>query len=407
MISYDEAIALVLKHLTPLPPVEVPLAAAGNRVLAENIPARFDLPPADNSAMDGYAFAHGGLPGDLCLREVGFIPAGDCHSQAVEHGETVRIMTGAPLPAGCDTVIPVEEVEVRDNLVQLLNSPPQGSNVRYRGEELKTGDMVLPAGAPLNSGSIGLLASAGRDRIKVYPAPRVAILSTGDELVELGEQPQPGQIVNSNAHMLAARLREEGYRPQLLGIAHDRGEELEERLRSGLASDLLLTSGGVSVGDRDLVQETLNRLGFEKIFWKVSIKPGKPVLFGRVGRLPVFGLPGNPASSAATYELFARPALRILSGYPDPLAPRIRVRLLDDVRGGGKRQQFIWGQLVIDAGELCLRPTRILSSGQNRSMHGAQALLPVAIGSPDLEAGSRVEVILLRLPAGPLPAAES
>ncbi len=402
MISYDEAVDLVTSHLTSLPPVNVPLAEAGGKILAENIPAEFDLPPADCSAMDGYAFALSGLASSQGLREVGFVPAGSCYSEPVATGEAVRIMTGAPLPPGCDTVVPMEDVVVKDGLVQVPTPPPLGSNVRYRGEEIKTGATVLATGSQLYSGSIGLLAAAGRDHVSVYPAPRVAILSTGDELVELGEKPDSGKIVNSNALMLAARLREEGFLPELLGIARDNRHDLESRLRRGLACDLLITSGGISVGDHDYVQEMLTQLGFEKIFWKVAIKPGKPVLFGRIGTLPVFGLPGNPAASAATYELLVRPALRILAGYHDPLAPRLRVRLLEAVRGGGQRQQFIWGQLVIDNGELCLLPSRIRSSGQNRSLHGAQALLPVAIDSPDLAAGSHVEVILLRLPPGPL-----
>lgn len=307
-------------------------------------------------------------------------------------------MTGAPLPQGCDTVIPIEDVSVHGDNVELKEVPPSGSHVRLRGEELKVGDTVLGAGETLTPGSIGLLASAGKTRVRIHPAPRVGVLSTGDELVELGEHPGPGKIINSNAHLLAARLREEGYQPEMLGIARDCRENLESCMRRGLACDMLITSGGISIGDRDFVQETLTKLGFEKIFWKVAIKPGKPVLFGRIGPMPVFGLPGNPASTAATYELLVRPALRLLSGSRTPLSPRIKVRLLTPVKGGDKRQQFIWGRLFAEAGEIGFQPARIGSSGQNRSLHGAQALLPVAVGSAGFAEGDMVEVIMLRLP---------
>ncbi len=398
MISYDDAIRLVLKHINPLDGIKVPLAEALGRVLAENIPARYDLPPADNSAMDGYAFAHAAVPEDRQLPVAGFVPAGEQHQQPVPPGQAVRIMTGAPLPQGCDTVVPVEEVNVHEDIVELKEVPPPGSHVRLQGEEVKAGDTVLGVGDTITPGSIGLLASAGRARVRIYPAPRVAVLSTGDELVELGEHPGPGKIINSNAHMLAARLREEGYQPEMLGIARDCRENLESCMRRGLACDMLITSGGVSIGDRDFVQETLTKLGFERIFWKVAIKPGKPVLFGHIGSMPVFGLPGNPASTAATYELLVRPALRLLAGSRTPLPPRIKVRLLAPVKGGGKRQQFIWGRLYSEAGEIGFEPARIGSSGQNRSLHGSQALLPVAIDSSDLAAGDRVEVIMLRLP---------
>ncbi len=398
MIRYDEAIELVLNNIDPLEAVKLPLDETVGRILAENVPAKFDLPPADNSARDGYAFAHATLPRNKTLKVVGFVPAGKQFTKAVATGQAIRIMTGAPLPRGCDTVVPLEEIVRKGDSIELERVPAAGSYVRLRGEELKAGATVLSVGAQLTSGSIGLLASAGRSRVKVYPAPRVAVLSNGDELVELGESPGDGKIINSNAHMLAARLKEDGFIPEMLGIARDCRDNLESCLRKGLACDMLISSGGVSIGDRDFVQETLTKLGFEKIFWKVAIKPGKPVLFGHIAKMPVFGLPGNPASTAATYELLVRPALRKLSGHPNPLPPHIRVRLLAPVAGSGNRQQFIWGQLIINDGEICFQPAQNGSSGQNRSLHGAQALLPVPIEGDGFTAGEMVEVIMLRLP---------
>ncbi len=248
-----------------------------------------------------------------------------------------------------------------------------------------------------------MLASAGITQVSVYPQPRVAILSTGDELVELGQVPDNGKIINSNAHLLAACLRQDGFTPILLGIAKDQPGELEERLRLGLDADMLITTGGVSVGDRDLVQQALSDIGFQTIFWKVATKPGKPTLFGLIGRQPVLGLPGNPAASAATYFLYGRPALRILSGHPYPFSPTLKVKLATDLKAGGKRLHFLWGNLNIIDGELQFLPSERQGSGQNRSAVGAQALFPLPIDSPPIVAGEMIEVILLQLPHGQKP----
>jgi molybdopterin molybdotransferase len=247
---------------------------------------------------------------------------------------------------------------------------------------------------------MGLLAAAGIERVRVYPAPRVALLSTGDELVELGEAPGPGQIVNSNFHLLAARLQEEGCVVIPLGIARDNEVDLAERIGRGLQADMLISTGGVSVGDRDHVQETLRTFGFEPGFWRVSIKPGKPVLFGTVKGRPVFGLPGNPAAAAATFELFARPALRRLAGFPGLLQPQLRVTLKSEIDGGEKRQRFIWGSLLEREGRFEFLPSSRQGSGQNRSLQEVQALLPVPGGHAGLAAGAEVEVMLVRLPPG-------
>jgi molybdopterin molybdotransferase len=401
MLSYQEAVEVVVRTVRPLPAEEVGLPEALGRVLAEPVLAGWDLPPADNAAMDGYAFAFAGQQGGAVLAVAGFVPAGQPFEEEVAPGEAVKIMTGAPLPAGCDTVVPIEEVEERDGRIRLARAPRAGQHRRRRGEELCRGEPLLPVGTPIHSGELGLLAAAGIHRLKVHQRPRVALLSTGDELVELGEVPGPGRIVNSNFHLLAARLREEGCEVVPLGIARDRVEELASCIERGLSADLLLSTGGVSVGDRDHVQEALRRFGFELGFWKVAIKPGKPVLFGTAQGTPVFGLPGNPAAAAATFELFVRPALRRLAGHRDLLPPGLRVSLAAEVAGGEKRQRFIWGTLQERQGRYLFTPSSRQGSGQNRSIQGSQALLPVAGGSPPLAAGAEAEVLLLRLPPGP------
>ncbi len=400
MLNYDDAIRIVLDTVTPLEPVEMPLEQAVGHVLAEPVRAQWDLPPANNSAMDGYAFAFADQAEGDALRLVGSAFAGHPLDRRVEAGQAAQITTGAPLPPGTDTVVPVEETEALEGAVRLLKAPKPGQHVRARGEEFHADEELLTPGVELRAGEIGLLASAGISRVRVRPRPRVAILSTGDELVELGQTPGPGQIVNSNLYLLSARLRELGCEPMALGIGRDTPDALAEALGAGLQTDLILSTGGVSVGAKDHVQETLLGLGFERKFWKVAIKPGKPVLFGTLQGKPVFGLPGNPAASAATFELFVRPALRILAGLDDPLPPRLCGRLTEDVQGGGKRQAFLWCRLEEEEGRFRVIPSRRQGSGQNRSLQGACALLPVAAGGPDLPAGSEVEVLLLRLPPG-------
>jgi molybdopterin molybdotransferase len=400
MLTYPEAIRIVLQSLQPLLAVDTDLAGALGRVLAAPVQARWDLPPADNSAMDGYAFRFRGQAAGSRLRVAGFIPAGAFGDRPVADGEAVKIMTGAPLPEGCDTVVPIEEVDLDGDQIVFRDSPEALQHVRQRGDEFHAGDPLLPAGTPILSGETGLLAAAGIERVRVHAIPRVALLSTGDELIELGETPGPGQIVNSNFHLLSARLREEGCTVIPLGIARDTVGDLDGKIAQGLKADLLITTGGVSVGDRDLVQETLKRHDFTLGFWKVAIKPGKPVLFGTAEGTPVFGLPGNPAASAATFELFVRPALRRLRGHADTLPARLRATLARPVSGGGQRQSFLWGELREQDGRYLFNPSSRQSSGQNRSIQGSQALLPVAVGSGPLAAGEEVEVLLLRLPPG-------
>ncbi len=398
MLSYEDALNMILRTISPLPAEDVLLAEALGRALADDVTAGWDMPPADNSAMDGFALAADDIALQGELKIAGLSRAGAGFAGKVPPGEAVKIMTGAPLPAGCDTVVPLEDVVEEGGRVGVQKPVRKGDHVRYRGEEFQKGEVLLQPGCNLRAGEIGLLAAAGVAQVSVYRRPRVALLTTGDELVDLGVCPGPGQIVNSNLYLLSARLQEEGCTVLPLAIAADRSGDLRELLVLGLEADLLITTGGVSMGDYDLVKGTLESLGLRLGFWKVAIKPGKPVLFGTVEKTPVFGLPGNPAAAAATFQLFVRPALRRLAGFRDIHAPRCRATLTTTVRGGGSRQMFLWGRLSEEDGHYRFTPSNRQGSGQTRGMQQAQALLSVPIGSPDLTAGQEVEVMLIYLP---------
>ena len=400
MMTYQDALDVVLRTIRSLPAEERSLPEALGQILAEDVVARWDMPPADNSAMDGFAFAHAGLQPDGQLAVSGLSRAGAGFDGEVPSGVAVKIMTGAPLPHGCDTVVALEDVEQTREGICLRRQGGKGDHVRFRGEEFREGEALLSSGTLLRAGAIGLLAAAGVARVKVHRRPRVALLTTGDELVDLGVRPGPGQIVNSNRYLIAARLQEEGCDVWPLAIAGDQKHELTARLAQGLEADLLLTTGGVSMGEYDLVKDCLAELGFQLGFWKVAIKPGKPVLFGTVNGTPVFGLPGNPAAAAATFQLFVRPALRQLAGYRPSLASCCQATLTTQVRGGGNRQTFLWGRVDEEQGRYLFTPFQNQGSGQNRSLQGAQALLSVAAGSPDQAVGTEVTVILIYLPDG-------
>ena len=341
MISYDDALQLVINSLSPLPPVEKHLQEASGLILASPAKAKWDMPRFNNSAMDGFAFKAPLLDIKSGLLIIGSSYAGQPFAGEIEQGEAVRITTGANLPVGANTVIPVEDTTEKDGRIYLSAMPKDGQHVRYRGEEYTAGEAIVEAGAKLRAGEIALLASAGVEKVNVYPRLRVAVISTGDELVDLGRTPKPGQIINSNLHFLKTRLCECGCTPVCIGIGNDDIKRLGELIEQALDADMIISTGGVSVGEKDHVLTTVEHYSFEKIFWKVAIKPGKPVLYGKLCNKPFFGLPGNPAAAAATFELFVKPAINLLSGN-DKKQPKTRLATLThDIPGGGKRQSFL------------------------------------------------------------------
>jgi molybdopterin molybdotransferase len=400
MLSVEEALARVLGAIPVLGAESVELPAAHGRVLAESVVSGRDIPPWDNSSMDGYALRAADTAGASAERPVRLRLAGEAAAGAVTErpvgpGEAYRILTGAPMPPGADTVVPQEEIRREDGAVLVSRPSPPANYVRPRAEDIRTGETVLEPGALLGPAALGVLAALGRALVRVHQRPRVAILSTGDELVDLATPPGPGQIPNSNTYTLAAQVREAGGIPVNLGIARDSREDLEAHFRAGLGSDMLVSTAGVSVGDRDFVREVMEKLGAELDFWKVNMRPGKPLTFGRVAGRPFFGLPGNPVSSMVTFELFVRPALRRLAGDPRLFRPRATARMGGRLDNPGPRWGYLRVRLTDEAGGLVARATGEQGSGILTSMLRADGL---AVVPPDtrIETGQPVQVILLR-----------
>ena len=396
MLSVEEALAQILSRVRPLGTEQVDVLSALGRVLAEPIVARRELPPWPNSSMDGYAVrAEDTRPDGAALAVVGRVIAGDMPVRVLRAGEAMRIFTGAPLPEGADAVVPQEDVATDGDTVTIRGRIAHGAYVRPAGEDVHAGDIVVPPGQVAGAAEVGLLATLGYARVRVHRRPRVAILSTGNELAELGTVPGPGQIPNTNTYSLMAQTLEAGAEPVSLGVVPDRLEAIIERLGWAGSADVLVSSAGVSVGELDLVRAALQRSGAELHLWKVSMRPGKPITFGSLGGRPVFGLPGNPVSAMVTFELFVRPALRRMLGCAVVARPRVVARALAPIANRGARRGYLRVGLSRDAEGYGARLTGDQGSGILRSMVLADGLAVVA---PDTEisTGGPVEVIVLR-----------
>ena len=399
MLTVEEAVEQILSRVEPLPTEWVDLQATLGRVLGEPVISRREIPPWPNSSMDGYALrSEDAQATNAPLRVVLQIPAGTMPARTVGPGEAARIFTGAPMPPGADAVIPQEEVRVEGDRIVATRPVRAGDFVRAAGEDVRVGDALLEPGRMIGPAEIGMLATLGRPRVRVHRRPRVAILSTGDELAELGTEPGPGQIPNSNTYTLMAQVSEAGGDPVNLGLARDRREDIEARLDWGRAADVLLSSAGVSVGEFDLVKDALTRLGATLHLWRVSMRPGKPITFGSLGGRPIFGLPGNPVSAMVTFELFVRPALRKLAGHARLARPTVRARALAPIPNPGSRRGYLRVTVTPDDGGYGVRLTGDQGSSILKSMVLADGL---AIVPPDttVEPGGSVEVILLREPS--------
>jgi molybdopterin molybdotransferase len=397
MLTVSEAQVIVLQQARPLPPETLPItAAAQGQVLAEDIISDLDMPPYDKALMDGFAVRTLDLPeGRATLHVIEEVTAGRTPQLPLGPGQATRIMTGAPLPDGADAVIMIERTRpLEKQRVQIEDRPPRpGQNIMPRGREMRQGQVVLPAGTLLRPQEFGVLASVGRVSAKLYPRPAVAILSTGDEVVDAPRKPGPGQIRNGNGPMLLAQAGRAGGLPRYLGIARDEVEHLRTLVDEGLQSPLFALSGGVSAGKLDLVPGVLRELGVQAHFHQVEMKPGRPVFFGTKGDCLVFGLPGNPVSALVCFELFVRPALRRLMSLADPGPCLIQAALTNDYTYRSDRPTYHPAKLTLTKEGWQVQAVPWFGSPDLTSVVQANAFLILPAGEQVHRAGQRYAVL--------------
>jgi molybdopterin molybdotransferase len=411
MISVEDAQQRILSFFHPLESEDVPILDAIDRVLAEDVISMLSVPPHDNTAMDGYAVIAGDTAGASAqnprqLRVIFDLAAGHTTDIHVLPGTAIRIMTGAPMPAGADAVVPFEETDESSQpanqtrtAIGIVKGARQGANIRRAGEDIRQGEVTLPKGSVLRPAEIGVLASIGIASVKVIRRPRVAILATGDELVEPGLRLAPGQIYNSNNFTIAAAVQRAGGIPIVLGIARDRIDDITAKIHAALdaKADFLLTSAGVSVGEFDLVKKVLASEG-EISFWRVRMKPGKPLAFGRIGAMPHLGLPGNPVSSLVSFDLLARPAILTMQGRTRLHRPQIEAIFDDEITSKDNRRHYL--RVVVEKrhGEYHARLTGEQGSGILTSLTRADGLAVISEDAVAARRGERIPVIMLDWP---------
>lgn len=400
MISVDEALATVLARFAPLDREDQPLLRAVGQVLALDVTAPFDVPPLTNAAMDGYAVRSSDTAAadghkSIRLRVIEDLPAGRCAEHSVVPGTAIRIMTGAPLPDGADTVVQFEQTgegrgEPRGDEVTIYQPARPSLNIRHAGEDLRRGKTVLRAGAPIRPAEVGVLATTGRTTAPVHRRPRVAILSTGDELLQPGQPWSPGKIYDANGFTLAAMVERAGGVPVALGAAPDRLQALVDRVDTLDGVDMLVTSAGVSAGDYDVVKQALQSVG-EVAFYQVRMRPGRPLAFGELRGVPLLGLPGNPVAAAISFELFGRPAIRKMLGYRGWARPETEALFEGRVENHDRRRSFY--RVTLRDG--VARLTGPQGSGISHSLALADGLMVVAEETAVVNSGDRVRVWML------------
>jgi len=396
MLTFYEAREQILAAVPLLPIEETALLDAAGRAVAEAVIASQPLPAFDNSAMDGYAVRTADCSYGIQLPVKGYLPAGSDTDIRIEPGSAIKIMTGAPVPAGSDAVVPFEETVELPDQIRLLGKVKAGDHIRRRGEDIRPGDQVIAAGTVLRPAEISLLASFGMTSVRVHRQVRAAILATGDELQEIDEQRCAGGVINSNSWALASAVKEIGGVPIILGIARDNRESLRTKLKEGLQADVLITSAGVSAGECDLVREVLDELGVRQQFWKINIKPGKPTAFGMKKDVPVFSLPGNPVSTMITFEEFVRPALLKMMGHRIVIKPLFRAQLQVPYKKKAGRLQLMRVSLKLnDEGLLLAASPGDQNTGILSTMINAQGIAILDAERDRYAAGDQILVHLL------------
>lgn len=398
MLPVKEAIDIILAEIKVLGLETIDVLSSPGRVLAEEIRAGWSNPPWDNSAMDGYALRAGDVEGaspedPITLKVIYDLPAGSFPEAPAGEGEAVRIMTGAPVPDGADAVVMVEKTERGEDGTVLIKAEARpGDNIRRCGEDFSKGDIVIRAGSLIRPAEVLMLAAVGRPRVEVYKKPVVAVISTGDELVDIGTVPEKGKITNSNGYALAALVKSAGCTPLQLGIARDNRDSLLEKLGEAKEADCIITSGGVSVGDYDLVKDVLGEMGSTMKFWKVALKPGKPLAFGVIAGKPAFGLPGNPVSSMVAFDQFVRPALLKMSGRKEIFLRTFRARLTQEITIKPGRMTFLRAMLKVEDDGFSVTPLPRQGSGVISTMVEANSYIVVPVDVSVMKSGDVVGV---------------
>jgi molybdopterin molybdotransferase len=394
----EDALRIVLAAVPVLGVEKISLLDALGRVLAEDIVADRDNPPWNNSAMDGFAVRHEDIKQEhavtmpTLLKVIEEVPAGRFSTKKVGKGEAIRIMTGARIPQGADTVLKIEDTEAKPDSVKVFKPEEPGANIRPQGEDVRKGECIIFKGKIIRPAEAGMLAILAKPFVFVYQRPRVAILSTGDELADLDERLTDEKIINSNSYGIAASVREAGGLPHLLGIAKDNPDDLKAKIAQGLNADILVLSGGVSMGDHDFTKPVFQELGGEMNFWKLAIRPGQPVAFGKIGKTLAFGLPGNPVSSMVTFEQLVRPAMLQMCGHTALTRPTVQAVFQERFSKRPDRRHFLRGILWMERGMLMVRTTGPQGSGILTSLVKANGLIDIPIEVEKLKPGDVVNV---------------
>ncbi|MDO8786212.1 MAG: molybdopterin molybdotransferase MoeA, partial [Syntrophales bacterium] len=400
MITVEDALGRILEKIVLLGIEKVSIFDALGRVMGEDIYARRNIPPKDNSAMDGYALRWEDTLGaarenPATLDVIEDIPAGHIPRKIVEPGTAARIMTGAPVPGGADAVVRTEDTDKDGQRVKIYVQAVQGQDIRCAGEDVKKGELVIPRGEVVRPAEVGMLAALGRSFLYVHQRPLVAILSTGNELVDIDETPSPWQIISSNGYSLAAQVMDCGGIPLHIGIAKDTREDLVAKFRDALRADIIISSGGVSVGDYDLVKDIMKEVGNAMEFWRVAMRPGRPLAFGAMEGVPVFGRPGNPVSSMISFEQFVRPSILKMMGHKNLFRRTIKALLHEDIKKSRGVQHFIRARVRYEEGKYTVSTTGEQGSGILKSMVMANGLIVLPEDGASAKKGEEVTVQLL------------
>jgi len=400
MISVEDALHKILEEIIPLGQEKVNILDSLGRVIGEDIYATRNIPPKDNSAMDGYAVRWEDTRGasrekPVVLNVIEDIPAGAIPKEDVGRGESSRIMTGAPVPDGANSVVRVEDTAKQGRRVKVFVQAQKGRDIRLAGEDVRDGELVISRGDVIRPAEIGMLASLGRSIIMVYQKPVVAVVATGDELVDIDENPNPWQIVSSNSYSLAAQIIDCGGIPLQIGIAKDTRDDLVSKFKAALRADIIVSSGGVSVGDYDLVKDVMKEVGNKMQFWKVAMRPGRHLAFGSMGGVPMFGLPGNPVSSMVAFEQFIRPSILKMMGHKNLFRRIVKATIREDITKKKGTKQFIRASIEYRKGKITVVSTGDQGSGILKSMVRANGLIILPENSTSAKKGDEVAIQLI------------